>query len=329
MLTPELVWKLRKHAYDVPVRFIQLLERLNVTPRENKHFKKHEHKDHKDRSSFASKDKNGWTTIKDPKKRFIKAEEMTFRKSLDDFSKKAGVDTPNSKEDVPKVVTSILNKLAPVNYNDLKPCMISIFEEFPDDVITTQKVADELFKVGISSQDIYAKLYAQLIVDMDNQLMNTIIYRKYGEFLKGFSVVFPFVDPHNKHMEIENEEDREEAIGKDYEEFCRQNRERSRRRGFARWIAHLYTVNILQEKDVINTSKGLFELIHRDMKAEANIDQVNEYAQSVMGLIKLLKGTSIEAFLKAEVKKVLEVPKVEAPGINMKTKFVFEDIMEI
>jgi hypothetical protein len=324
MLTPELVWKLRKQAYEVPARFIQLLERLNVTPRENKHKK---HSDHK--SSFAGKDKDGWSTVKGSKQRFIKAEDLGWRKALEESSKKAGVDIPKTKEDVPKIVMSILNKLAPVNYDIMKACMATIFEAYPDDVIVTQNIAAELFKVGIISQDIHAKLYAQLIVDMDNQLLNTIIYRKYGEFLKGFDVVLPFVNPLDKHLEIEDEEEREEAVAKDYEEFCRQNRERSRRRGFARWIAHLYTVGILQAKDVYDTAKGLFELIHRDMKIESNIDQVNEYAQSVMGLTKLLKGTPIETFLKDEVKKVLAVPKADAIGINMKTKFVFEDIIEL
>lgn len=317
MLTPELVWKLRKHAYEVPARFIQLLERLNVTPRENKHFNKsHE------------KSKGGWTTIKDNKKRFLKPEELGWKKALEESSKKAGIDIPKSKEEVPKIVTSILNKLAPVNYDILKSCLINIFEAFPDDVLITQKVAEELFKVGISSQDIYAKLYAQLIVDMDNQLMNTIIYRKYGEFIKGFDVVLVPVDTNNKHLEIEDEEEREEAIGKDYDEFCRQNKERARRRGFAKFIAHLYTANILQEKDVINTSKGLFELIHRDMRIQSNTDQVYEYSQCILGLTKLLQGTLIEKFLKEEVKKILAVPRTEAVGINMKTKFVFEDIIE-
>lgn len=323
MLTPELVWKLRKQAYEVPARFIQLLERLNVTPRENKH-KKHDHK-----SSFANKDQSGWTTVKGPKQRFIKAEDLGWRKAMEESSKKAGVDIPKTKEDVPKIVMSILNKLAPVNYDIMKSFMTTIFEAYPDDVIITQNIAAELFKVGIISQDVHAKLYAQLINDLDNQLLNTIIYRKYGEFLKGFDVVFPPVNPLDKHMEIENEEEREEVKAKDYEEFCRQNRERSRRRGFARWIAHLYTVGILQAKDVYDTAKGLFELIHRDMKIESNIDQVHEYAQSVMGLTKLLKGTPIETFLKDEVKKVIAVPKADAPGINMKTKFVFEDIIEV
>lgn len=324
MLTPELVWKLRKQAYEVPARFIQLLERLNVTPRENKHKKQVDHK-----SSFQSRDKDGWSTVKGPKQRFIKAEDLGWRKALEDSSKKAGVDIPKTKEDIPKIVMSILNKLAPVNYDIMKTCLIAIFEAYPDDVIVTQNIAAELFKVGIISQDVHAKLYAQLINDMDNQLLNTIIYRKYGEFLKGFDVVLPFVNPLDKHLEIEDEEEREEVVAKDYEEFCRQNRERSRRRGFARWIAHLYTVGILQAKDVYDTAKGLFELIHRDMKIESNIDQVHEYAQSVMGLTKLLKGTPIEAFLKDQVKKVIAVPKAEAPGINMKTKFVFEDIIEV
>ena len=89
MLTPQLVWKLRKQSYDVPSRFIKLLERLNVTPRENKH-KKHDNK-----SSFAGKDQSGWSTVK-PKQRFIKAEDLGWRKALEESSKNAGVDIPKT-----------------------------------------------------------------------------------------------------------------------------------------------------------------------------------------------------------------------------------------
>lgn len=292
MLTPEIVFSLRKPSYDVPDRLKQMLLRLNVTA-----IVKKPHGHGKPRGDW-----NNWRATALPK-------------------------IPVKESTPIEAVMVILNKLSQANFEIQKKELAALLEKNPDDVLLSHKMAEAIYLQAIMGA-IYANLFAKLVKELDNQLLLNLIGQKYREFSESFSKPIPNIDLNNQHLEIEDATMREAAKQADYDAFCALNKEKKKRRGFAHWIAELSMAGILTQRDVRLVVANLFKMLNDDIHNSSLQEQVHEYVECIYTVCKTVKGTKLQQEILENCKSIYAIPRTETPGLTMRTRFKIQDILE-
>jgi hypothetical protein len=96
------------------------------------------------------------------------------------------------------------------------------------------------------------------------------------------------------------------------------------KRGFAVYIAELYSRELISNQ----TLAMLVITVIDDLKESMKPPKSKEKEEHVDALVRFLAavGPKVSA-VKEHVKPILEIPRADVPGLNMKSRFKLEDIV--
>ena len=165
----------------------------------------------------------------------------------------------------------LLNKLTSKNYEDMQKNIMTSLTNIINKNCKEEdleKIGEAIFEIG-SINKFWSALYAKLYKCILNAfpLMNTIYQKNFNNFMLLFNNI-RFV-----------------AAEKDYDEFCKVNKENEKRRSMGSFFVHLMNNDVISEIaifELINTLKtNMLNLIDQDNKKE----EVEEFAENIVILI--------------------------------------------
>ena len=212
----------------------------------------------------------------------------------------------------------LLNKITCENYNEMSGSIIKIMEEVKGCEHTEEdliKLGEAIFDIG-SSNEFYSKLYASLYYDLIKvfPFMKDICMKNFTSFMQLFSNI-EYVNP-----------------DKDYDKFCRINKENAKRRAIALFFINLMSNKIITINNMTEFVLNLLEK-HRKFVKEDNVKNiVDEISENIFIMLtsgkELLSKTSS---WKDMISYITEISLMKAsgyPSLSNKTIFKFMDILE-
>ena len=165
----------------------------------------------------------------------------------------------------------LLNKLTSKNYDMMEENIITsltkiIGKNCKDDDL--EKIGEAIFNIGSMNKfwaALYAKLYKTIIIKFP--IMQNIYIKNFENFVALFNDI--------RYIPAE----------KDYDEFCKVNKENEKRRAVSSFFVHLMNNDIIMEHEILklifNLKEKLFTLINENNKKEV----VEEIAENIVILI--------------------------------------------
>ena len=172
--------------------------------------------------------------------------------------------------DIDMIRTS-LNKITATNYNDMKTSIIDVLgkviESNPPEA-DLMKVGTSIFEIG-SANKFWSKLYAELYRDLIVAFppMKPIYEKSLSTFLELFDEI-RFV-----------------SAEKDYDEFCRINKENSKRRAMSSFFIHLMNNGVVHSSQMLGLTLRLIDKFKTLMDEEGRRNEVEELAENLLILI--------------------------------------------
>jgi len=169
------------------------------------------------------------------------------------------------------MIRSSLNKITATNYNDMKTSIIEVLgkviESNPPEA-DLMKVGTSIFEIG-SANKFWSKLYAGLYRDLIETfpLMKPIYEKSLSTFLELFDEI-RFV-----------------SAEEDYDEFCRINKENSKRRAMSSFFIHLMNNGVVLPSQMLDLTLLLIEKFKTLMDEEGRRNEVEELAENLLILI--------------------------------------------
>jgi hypothetical protein len=93
------------------------------------------------------------------------------------------------------------------------------------------------------------------------------------------------------------------------------------KRGFAAFVAELYSRNLVPEETMMGFLKQVFDDLRESIKAPKT--PANE--EHVDALVRFLFAVATKVSVKSAIQQVLAIPKTDTPSLNMKSRFKLED----
>jgi hypothetical protein len=227
-------------------------------------------------------------------------------------------------------LVGIINKMAPSNKDTVKEKIVAAMVKCgPHDAALIDTLSKAIFTTACRSP-VLAPLLAALVADLKNNLLREHMRMSYLTFIDEFKKPFVAINLNNEHLEIEDAEKRKAAVSADYDEFCKQNKEKTRRRGFALWIVELALVGILQAPDVYRVVRQLVFLLEADITKKDHEEQVGEYIKCIAAIFKRVgdKAPQLKAKVKEVLTGILDQPPEKNPGLVSRTRFALMDCVD-
>lgn len=214
------------------------------------------------------------------------------------------------------LIRKTLNKITSNTYNALYPVLI---EEL-DKVILTQHT--ELYTLGttifsiVSETAFYSEMYADLYASL---------YKKYEFLRNALGETMSMFEENTKHIQYCNPE-------RDYDAFCKNNKENSRRKSVAIFVVNLTKHNIVEILEVCKIIQHIQEriitLIETDDKNEI-VDELSEISGDMIitGKVKLNKCDLWENIV-MNVHNISKMKPREHASLTNKTMFKHMDIID-
>lgn len=105
------------------------------------------------------------------------------------------------------------------------------------------------------------------------------------------------------------------------------------RRGYARFVTHLFTRDLVTSKILQESMQKVIEDLQNtiiELKTEQTEENATQYADFLYEIAKLLKPTAVElrGLLATKIDEILKRPRVELPSLNMRSRFKLEDTLK-
>jgi len=225
-------------------------------------------------------------------------------------------------EGVGKLIDDIillLNKITRANYDDMSAAIVQIMVEVKSSEHTEGdllKLGEAIFNIG-SSNEFYSKLYASLYHDLIKSFpfMKDICLKNFTSFLELFA-------------NIENGDPE-----KDYDNFCRINKENAKRRAIAQFFVNLMLNDIIATDSMIIFVLNLLEKHRTFMKKEGVKSIVDEISENLFILVTsgktYLSGVEAWDSIIDYTKEIAALKASTYPSLSNKTIFKCMDILEM
>jgi len=209
----------------------------------------------------------------------------------------------------------LLNKLTQSNYNDILQKIIKLLEN----ILKNNATEDELMKVGKSIFEIgsmnkfWSKIYAKLYKDLIHTfpIMKQISEKSFESFLSVFEII--------RYVDAE----------KDYDEFCRVNKENANRRALSSFFVQLMKNHIIPLEKLLTIVKTLQAKFMHLIEQPDNKNEIEEIAENIIIIIQgggnpFYKNPPIAEF----IKNVIVMKVTNHISLTRKTIFKFLDLID-
>ena len=111
------------------------------------------------------------------------------------------------------------------------------------------------------------------------------------------------------------------------------SKQKNIRRGYARFVTHLFTRDLVTSKILQESIQKVIEDLQNtiiELKTEQTEENATQYADFLYEIAKLLKPTAVElrGLLATKIDEILKRPRVELPSLNMRSRFKLEDTLK-
>jgi hypothetical protein len=93
------------------------------------------------------------------------------------------------------------------------------------------------------------------------------------------------------------------------------------KRGFAAFVAELYSRGLVPEETMMGFLKTVFD----DMRESVRTPKTPANEEHVDALVRFLFAVATKVPIRAGTKEILSIPKTETPSLNFKSRFKLED----
>jgi len=105
------------------------------------------------------------------------------------------------------------------------------------------------------------------------------------------------------------------------------------RRGYARFLTHLYTKNLVTAKPLQESMQRVLQDLKNTItepKAEQSEENVTQFADFLFEIAKILNPTAVElrGLIFSQLSEILARPRAELPSLNMRSRFKLEDTVK-
>jgi len=111
------------------------------------------------------------------------------------------------------------------------------------------------------------------------------------------------------------------------------SKQKNIRRGYARFVTHLFTRDLVTSKILQESMQKVIEDLQNtiiELKTEQTEENATQYADFLYEIAKLLKPTAVElrGLIATKIDEILKRPRVELPSLNMRSRFKLEDTLK-
>lgn len=206
-----------------------------------------------------------------------------------------------------------LNKLTRINYKKLSREIITIITENRNDK-NISKIVDMLFEIVLGNM-YNSEVYAKLFVDIRSE------YDSIDAILKEKIVTLMTM--------LENIETCNPA--KDYDLFCKINKDNEKRRSLLTFIVNLMDNNVIEVGVIVDIIVSINTNIQETIKLEGQSHQVEEYSEMLFILTdkdKQLKESSEWDTIMLQFQTISSMKRNSQPSLTSKTIFKHMDILD-
>jgi hypothetical protein len=214
--------------------------------------------------------------------------------------------------------------MSDANCNEMKRKIVDLVDEIytSENEDTMNKVSSILFDIA-STNLYFSKIYADLYADLINRFpsMRTVFEKSIHDYIELFDVI-EFVDP-----------------AKDYDEFCRINKNNEKRKALSSFFVNLMKQNIIEKNTIIGLLRNLTAQLYNYISQENKKNEVDELTENIAILYEkqLFEGMDDDDFDYEEIDGYT-IPEIIEKIANSKTKnynsltnkavFKFMDLLE-
>lgn len=234
------------------------------------------------------------------------------------IEKKEGVDAQIN------VIRTHINKMSDANFNEMKSKIVELVDEIYtcENEDTMNKVSSILFDIA-SSNLYYSKIYADLYSELMNHFpsMRNVFEKSIHNYMALFDVI-EYVDP-----------------AKDYDAFCRINKNNEKRKALSSFFVNLMKQNIIESNTIIGLLRNLLAQLYKYISQENKKNEVDELTENIAILYikSLFEGKDeddfdydeIDGYTIPEMIEKMATSKVkDYVSITNKSIFKFMDLLE-
>ena len=208
---------------------------------------------------------------------------------------------------------TFLNKLTQSNYREMCSNITTLLEKILENNASEEdllKVGKSIFEIG-SMNKFWSELYASLYKDLISTfpIMNSIYEKNFESFLTLFETI--------RYIDAE----------KDYDEFCRINKENENRRALSSFFVHLMKNNVIPVEKLLEIIQSLQS---KFMELIVCKDRKNEVEEIAENLVIIIQGGS-DIFYNIEeivqfIERVGTLEVKDYDSLTRKTIFKFLDL---
>jgi hypothetical protein len=220
------------------------------------------------------------------------------------------------------IILSKLNKFSLSTYNDVRDFLYQILGSGePDLGEMVRQFMIMVFKKA-ASEEIYCSLYAKLLAEISTRY--TVILEEMHTLQKNY-------------LEIFDEVEEVPEGGDNYDVFVEKNKDKRYRQGYSQFLAELAALEILELTNLEVTVKKLIELLLKCIALPDKKTLVEEYADCLIRMSRVLKKKSSPFFATART-SLLNITKSSIdtiisqkdsfPSLSSKARFILMDFKD-
>lgn len=219
------------------------------------------------------------------------------------------------------IILSKLNKFSPATYGDVRDFLYQILGSGDPDLATLVRDFIMLVFKKAASEEVYCALYAKLLAEISSRY--TVVLEEMNKLQANYTDIFEDV--------VEVPEG-----GDNYEAFVEKNKEKRYRQGYSQFLAELTGLEILELSTLRDTVHLLLTLIQRHGGSPGKKTLVDDYADCLVRMSKVLKKRVTPFFCNAR-STLLETSgeilsfciSTKCESISPKTRFLLMDVKDI
>lgn len=218
------------------------------------------------------------------------------------------------------IILSKLNKFSPATYADIRDFLYQILGSGDPDLATLVRDFIMLVFRKAASEEVYCALYAKLLAEISSRY--TVVLEEMHKLQSNYTEIFEDV------VEIPEG-------GDNYEAFVEKNKEKRYRQGYSQFLAELTALEILDLSTLRDTFQLLLGLIQRHGLVAGKKTLVDEYADCLVRMSKVLKKRMTPFFTNAR-STILETCgetlnaciATKCESISPKSRFLLMDVKD-
>lgn len=219
------------------------------------------------------------------------------------------------------IILSKLNKFSGSTYNDIRDFLYQILGSGEPDLAEMIREFMMLVFKKAASEEVYCPLYAKLLAEISGRYK--VILEEMQKLQSNYIDIFDDVeDPDG---------------GEDYETFLAKNKEKRYRQGYSQFLAELAALEILDLSNLEKTFTKIFELMLKFGKLEHKKALLEEYADCLVRMSKVLKKKMTPFFIEARstllrissgaIEEFLHNKGIY-PSLSPKARFILMDVKD-